>query len=119
MKKLSTLALIFILTSPAAAKKGGFTGGFDGPSSNLMTISQAKTMNDDSYVTLVGNIVQHIKDDHYLFKDATDTITVEIDDDKWRGITVRPEDKVELTGEVEKKWFRETKIEVDKIIIKK
>jgi len=42
-------------------------------------VGQAKGMSDDSDVALKGSIVQQIGKGGYLFKDATGTITVKID----------------------------------------
>ncbi|MBQ2016909.1 MAG: NirD/YgiW/YdeI family stress tolerance protein, partial [Alphaproteobacteria bacterium] len=50
----------------------------------------------------------------YLFEDATGSITVEIDDDEWRGQTVTPADTVKLYGEVDRGIFK-TEIEIDRV----
>lgn len=107
MLKLAALSLIFTMGSlPAvAADQGGFTG----PSSKA-TVASAKTLSDDAMVTLRGNIVERISGDTYLFKDATGTINVEIDDNRWNGVSVSPEDLVEIHGEVDKDW---NSVEID------
>ena len=78
------------------------------------TISKALKMNDNSYVTIQGNILKRISDDKYLFKDATGTITVEIDDEKRMGQAVNTKDTLELTGEIEKK-INSIILEVDSV----
>lgn len=40
--------------------------------------------------------------DHYLFRDASGTVNVEIDRKYWNGGTVSPEDKVEIQGKIDK-----------------
>ncbi|MDI5434721.1 NirD/YgiW/YdeI family stress tolerance protein, partial [Salmonella enterica subsp. enterica serovar Kentucky] len=40
----------------------------------------------------------------YVFKDATGTINVDIDHKRWNGLTVTPQDTVEIQGEVDKDW---------------
>ena len=55
----------------------------------------------------------------YLFKDASGTVTVEIDNEDWRGLNVTPQDTVILNGEIDKEMFKDTKIDVDSIALKK
>lgn len=112
MRKTAVLiAIMAICSSPAlAAKEPGFVGqkttagGFVGPSSQVTTVEQAKAMRDDTWVTLRGNIVQRLSDDLYQFRDASGTINVDIDHKHWNGLTVQPQDLVELHGEVDKDW---------------
>lgn len=102
--------------------QGGFTGGssaggFTGPGPAITTVEQAKSMRDDTKVTLRGNIIQHLGKDKYLFKDSSGTIHVDIDHDDWMGQTVGPEDTVEIYGEVDKDW---NSVEIDvKRLVKK
>ena len=53
-----------------------------------------------------------------MLKDATGSITIEIDDDDWRGLDVTPQDVVTVKGEVDKDMFN-TEIDVDSIELKK
>lgn len=117
----AALALSLVLGASTALAKGpdgGYNrGGFTGPGPALSTVQQARDMRDDSPVTLQGHIVQHLGDDHYLFKDNTGTINVEIDHKRWQGQNVGPNDLVEISGEVEKDWS-ELGIDVKRIIKK-
>ena len=118
----ASLALSLMIGASTALAKGpdgGFNrgGGFTGPGPALSTVQQARDMRDDSPVTLQGHIVQHLGDDHYLFKDNTGTINVEIDHKRWQGQNVGPNDLVEISGEVEKDWS-ELGIDVKRIIKK-
>ena len=110
-----TLLGVMLCFSLAVAQTGGFsgdknTGGFVGPSGIVSTVEQAKTMRDDSKVTLRGNIVQHLGGEKYLFADKSGNVTVEIEHDEWGGQTVAPADKVEIQGEVDKDW---NSVEID------
>lgn len=67
-------------------------------------------MSDDTWVMLQGNIEQRIGDETYTFRDATGTLTVDIDRKRWNGQTVTPKDKVQLEGKVDKDW---NSVEVD------
>ncbi len=120
MKKISAIiAVIALCSAPAfAANQGGFTGpgatqqsgGFTGPNGSKTTVESAKTLRDDAWVTLRGNIVERISDDTYLFKDATGTINIDINRKRWNGVTVGPQDVVEIQGEIDKDW---NSVEID------
>lgn len=118
MQKIAAMTAIMMLCSAPvfAANQGGFTGpgttqngGFNGPTSTA-TVESVKSLRDDTWVTLRGNIVERISDDTYLFKDATGTINVDIDNKRWKGLTVGPQDVVEIQGEVDKDW---NSVEID------
>jgi len=126
MKKFAAItAVLALCAAPAfAANQGGFTGpgaaqqqtttqqggGFTGPNGSKATVESAKSLRDDAWVTLSGNIVERISDDTYSFKDATGTINVDIDQKRWKGLSVGPQDKVEIQGEVDKDW---NSVEID------
>ena len=121
MKKFAAMAavLALIATPVLANTQGGFSGpgatstqsgGFVGPDGTATTVANAKTLRDDTWVTLKGTIVERISDDLYTFKDETGTINVDIDDKRWNGLTVTPQDKVEIRGEVDKDW---NSVEID------
>ena len=121
MKKLAAMVAVMALCSAPvlAAQQGGFSGptatqsqggGFVGPNGSNTTVESAKSMRDDAWVTLRGNIVERIYDDLYLFKDATGTVNVDIDHKRWNGVTVTPQDLVEIQGEVDKDW---NSVEID------
>lgn len=127
--KLTTAAFVLAMLAhtPAGAAEptpvppGGFqiakteNGGFSGPGLESSSVEQARGMRDDAQVILRGNIVRHLGKDKYLFKDETGTINVEIDRDKWGGLTVTPSDVVELHGEVDKDW-NSVEIDVDRVV---
>lgn len=112
MKPITILAASVALASAAIAQSsaGGFTGnaapargGFTGPAT-VVTVEHAKTLKDDTEVTLRGTIERHTGGEKYVFRDASGTVDMEIDSDRWVGQTVSPQDQVEIFGEVEKKW---------------
>jgi uncharacterized protein (TIGR00156 family) len=118
MKKISVLIASILVTGAAMAQPaaGGFTanaktpsGGFTG-SVTVVTAEQAKTLSDNAKVTLRGTIERHVGGENYIFKDASGTIEVEIDDRRWEGQTVAPQDRIEIFGEVDKNW---TSVEID------
>lgn len=122
MKKIAAMtAIIALVSMPVlAAGQGGFTGpstttttqagGFTGPSGAVTTVANAKSLRDDTWVTLRGKIVERISDDLYKFQDASGVINVDIDHKRWNGVTVGPQDTVEIQGEVDKDW---NSVEID------
>ena len=122
MKKIAAMtAIIALVSRPVlAAGQGGFTGpstttttqagGFTGPSGAVTTVANAKSLRDDTWVTLRGKIVERISDDLYKFQDASGVINVDIDHKRWNGVTVGPQDTVAIQGEVDKDW---NSVEID------
>ncbi|WP_455425752.1 YgiW/YdeI family stress tolerance OB fold protein [Dryocola sp. LX212] len=128
MKKLAAMMTVLAMTAaPAfAANQGGFVdpnaapaaqqtqtqaqGGFVGPSGSKTTVEKAKTLSDDTWVTLTGKIEQRIGGDDYTFRDSTGTINVDIDHKRWNGQTITPQDTVQLEGKVDKDW---NSVEID------
>ncbi len=115
MKKSAALfAIAALVSTPVlAAQSGGFVdpnapaaavqqGGFSGPDGTQATVKQALEMKDDAWVTLRGHIEKRVGDNEYLFRDATGTMTVEIDHKRWQGQNVTPAENVELRGKVDK-----------------
>ncbi len=126
MKK-KTLVLTALLSglaaAPVFAAEGGFNGpdsqsggGFTGPTTATTNAAQAKTLRDDAWVVLEGHITEKTGKDRYLFRDASGTVDVEIDNHVWQGATVSPQDKVRLEGEVDKDW---NSVEIDVKNLKK
>lgn len=116
---VSALVLALGLSSGAFANNSHKqAGGFQGPGLAPSSVAEVLKMNDDTPVVLVGQIEKSLGDEKYLFKDASGSVTVEIDNDDWRGVTVTPQDTVVLQGEVDKDFFK-TEIDVDSVSLKK
>jgi uncharacterized protein (TIGR00156 family) len=101
--KLRLFSAVFVLAAalPVHAQ-GGFVDNVGQSAANALTVEDAKKLRDDSPVQLQGNVVRALGDEKYAFRDASGEIIVEIDDDVWRGVTVGPDDKVEIRGEIDK-----------------
>lgn len=84
--------------------------GFQGPSSKhiVRDVISALNASDEAQVELMGNIISSIGHDDYIFRDSTGDVTMEIDDNLWRGKVVTPETKVLIRGEVDKDWSEVT-----------
>ena len=85
----------------------------------MTTVAKAKSSWDETPVVLTGHIVSRAGGDHehYLFRDATGEIVVDIDDDLFVGRTVTPETTIRIYGEVDKEVMERTKIDVKRFDI--
>lgn len=111
MRFLMPLTLVLLLATSGWTA----TGGFQGPGSEapVNTVAQAKTAWDDTPVELTGHIVRRAagSHEHYLFRDSTGEIVLDIDDKLFMGRTFTPEMTVRVYGEVDKELVG-TKIDV-------
>lgn len=122
-KFITASAFVVALGLSTSALANGFTGpqqagGFQGPGLAPSSVAEALKLNDDTPVVLVGQIEKSLGDEKYLFKDASGSVTVEIDNEDWRGVTVTPKDTIVIQGEIDKDFFK-TEIDVDSIALKK
>jgi uncharacterized protein (TIGR00156 family) len=88
--------------APPVHAQGGFVDKPGSAMAGVITVVEAKKLRDDTYVQLQGVIVRALGDEKYMFRDSSGEIVVEIDDDVWRGVTVSPDDGVEIRGEIDK-----------------
>ena len=117
-KILLSAALCAFLSVSASCGEAAFVPSHGAGAGGVVSAEAAKELPDDVKVVLRGNIVKHIRRDYYEFRDESGSLTVEIDDDIWRGLIVSPEDRVEIRGEVDRD-FNSMKIEADYIEILK
>lgn len=123
MKKI-ILSLVLICASVFGAN-GGFVeneankmqkGGFvDTTKSSKMSVREALNAKDDSRAILQGKIVREIKHEKYLFSDGQNNIIADIDDDVWLGLTITPNDLIEIEGYIDNDAFERTEVEVKRI----
>ena len=114
--------LLFFVTAFALVGRGiadqNVKGGFVGPNVvQITTVKDVSELRDDTDVFMQGKIVNSLGDERYTFVDETGEIIVEIDNEDWNGVVVTPETIVKIYGEVDKGWFKKTKIDVDSINI--
>jgi uncharacterized protein (TIGR00156 family) len=106
-----SIILSCVLTMPAFA---AYTGpGVETLVNNAKDASHAK---DETPVELTGYLVKSLGDEHYLFRDNTGDVEVEIDNALWRNIEVSSENKVILRGEVDDDW-QGIEIEIDSLTL--
>jgi uncharacterized protein (TIGR00156 family) len=79
---------------------------FTGPSATGLksTVEQALNARVGTYVTITGNIVNHLREDYYTFRDNTGDIRVEIQSQVWRNRDVGPDTTVRILAEVDRTW---------------
>ncbi|CAH0991596.1 Protein YgiW [Sinobacterium norvegicum] len=91
---------------------------FEGPSDQvLISVKQIEQLSDDTDVVLEGRLVKKLKNENYLFEDQSGSITVEIDDEDFKGMKVTPDNVVRIEGEVETSLTKPTTVEVDRITV--
>ncbi|MGY5453026.1 NirD/YgiW/YdeI family stress tolerance protein [Agarivorans sp. MS3-6] len=108
--KIKLLVLLSTLTISTAAL-AGFVGSEI--TSNITSVQSVQSMSDDSRVTLEGYIVKYMGSEHYLFKDDTGNIEVDIDNEDFNGLDITQNDKIRIIGEVDSGRF--TTIDVDRV----
>jgi uncharacterized protein (TIGR00156 family) len=83
-----------------------------------VTVQKATTLADDSKVQIKGYVVKSLGKEKYQFRDATGSITVEIDDDLWQGKAVSAKTPITIQGEVDvdMKPTKKVEIDVDRVI---
>ena len=110
MKKniLRCIFLLLVVFSVNNVYGQGFTGPSSGARTRTtqvqtVTVSQAKTLPDDSLVILTGNIVQSLGRERFTFRDSTGDITIEVDRNLWLllDLSVNVDDRVEIRGEID------------------
>jgi uncharacterized protein (TIGR00156 family) len=108
---LSGILSLILLSSTVIVHGQGFTGPVTNYNNNPqrqavmrnqpITVSEAKNLPNDSWVTLTGNITGVLPGGHnYTFRDPSGEIAVDIGPKEWRGLSVDAADRVEIHGEV-------------------
>ena len=105
-KNVLCCILLLVVFSVNTVYGQGFTGPGSGARTRqvqTVTVSQARTLPDDSLVILTGYIVQSLGRERFLFRDSTGDITIEVDRILWAllDLTVGPNDRVEIRGEID------------------
>ena len=119
MKKVSMIAVMGVITS-MSAYAGSDNMANNNTNNNMMevvTVEQVRGMADNSPVIIQGYLLRKNGENSYVFQDTTGTINLEIDEEDWGGMTVTPNDFVEVWGEVDRNGS--SMIEVDVSAMKK
>ena len=108
IKKIGFLVITFMLSCASITmakdkcEHNLKSGGYIVSDADVTTVKNALQMDDDSIVTLQGQIEKRIKKDKYQFKDNTGNMVVKIEKKVWHGQTVNSSDVVQITGELDK-----------------
>ena len=115
--KAAAVTLLAIVSVPvfAAGTEGGFNGSIstsplsqvqgkagEDADARVYGASDIDKMNDGAWGKLRGSIVERLSGECGLFRDASDTVNVEIDHKYWNGVTVFSEDNVEILAKIDK-----------------
>jgi uncharacterized protein (TIGR00156 family) len=100
------IGFLLVVLSVNTVYGQGFTGpgsGTNGRQVQTVTVTQARSLPDNSLVILSGNIVQSIGREKYTFRDSTGDIAIDIDRDLWAllDLSVSANDRVEIRGEID------------------
>ncbi|GGZ02890.1 NirD/YgiW/YdeI family stress tolerance protein [Shewanella fodinae] len=82
------LGALLVVTAPAMA------------SASVTTAQAAKGADLDTQVALQGYLIKALGGEHYLFRDQSGELKVEIDNALWRHIDVKGDTPLTLTGKV-------------------
>lgn len=95
------LALALLGAFAGCALGGGFRG--PGASAPVHTAAEVLAAADDAPCVLEGRLVARVRGrkNRYLFEDASGRVIVEIKRKVFGGLTVTPDERVRLEGEVE------------------
>jgi uncharacterized protein (TIGR00156 family) len=107
MKRLFCFLSFALLFTTVFVHGQGFTGpGTSGQAIMIgqpVSISEAKNYPHDSWVVITGNIVNPLPGGtHFMFRDSSGDITVEIGPKEWRGLSATASEVVEISGELKK-----------------
>ena len=126
MRKLSIVFIGWLAVSTVVYSQDGFTspggasGGYTGPGSlaqlTPVTVIEAKKLRNKTPVALRGKITQVVRKEKYEFQDDTGVITVEIDREVWRGISVDENTPLEIWGHIDRDAFS-IKIDVKNVSV--
>ncbi|WP_150539546.1 YgiW/YdeI family stress tolerance OB fold protein [Actinobacillus vicugnae] len=106
MKKLTIISTLIATTLLVACSTPPVQNQtFGANRTNAVTVAQAKSLHDDSRVSLEGKILRQVDHDEYIFADSTGDIKIEIDDHVWNGLNVTPNDNIRIQGKLDKETF--------------
>jgi uncharacterized protein (TIGR00156 family) len=103
MKRFLLLAILLFTTMFVHGQGFSGPGTYGQPvvTSRSVTIGEAKNYPHDSWVIINGNIVSVLPGGrHFMFRDSSGEIPVEIGPKEWRGLSAATSDNVEICGEV-------------------
>ena len=120
---LMLCVFVLALTSGAGAahanERGGWgpPGGYTGPGPAPVTIKQALSMPDGSWVSIKANVTQFLGDKYYTVTDSSGSAVAKIGSKAWRWQNVGASDTVVLQGKVKRpRWTNDVRIDVKQVI---
>lgn len=106
-------ALLILLIAPLSAQEQGFIG--PGTDTNMVKVADLGSLQNYSQVMLTGTVEKKLDDRLYQFQDGSGTVNLVVDDDLWSGLTVTPNDLVEIQGELDLNASGGPRVEVNQL----
>ena len=98
LKKIIVILLIFSVTAGLSANSASEPE----VAAKVIPVASVSDLRDDDEITIEGYLIKQLSEEHYLFRDDTAEIEVEIDDDLLQDINIDETVKIRITGEVDK-----------------
>ena len=117
-KPASLAALLLVAAlSPQAITAAGFVG--PGGSAPVTSAAQVLDAGDDAPCVLEGHLVERIpqRKNRYLFEDESGRVVVKIERETFGPLTVTPNDRLRLMGEVEWSSKRPNEVDVEGLML--
>ena len=110
-----------LLLAAALVPQAILAAGFMGPgmTSTVTSAAQALDADDDAPCVLEGRLVERIpqRKNRYLFEDETGRVVVKIERETFGPLTVTPNDRLRLMGEVEWSSKRPNEVDVEGLML--
>jgi len=112
MFKINLISIMLLLFAT------GVSAEFVGPGSmwSQITVSDISSKKDSARVSLVGHLINQIDEEYYTFQDETGKMVVEIHPNELLELTITPETRIKIIGEVDD-GKRNAKVDVDHVVI--
>lgn len=102
--------------SPSTFSSPMHIGGFTGDK-RVTSVKNVAEMEEKESVIMRGYLLKQITENEYEFKDDSGKIIVEIEDTRWFGNYVGPQDLVEVRGIVDTHRSKPSTVEVHRVMV--
>ena len=90
------------------------TGSYTGPGPELVSVKQALSMPDGTWVSIKGKVTKYLGGKEYIIADSSGAADAKIGANAWMGQNVSESDTVVFQGKVKKEWSN-TRIDVKRV----
>ena len=114
--RIAILLLMLCLGGATSVMAAGFEGPGAGPAAGMVTrAADVADAYDDVPCILEGHLVEKLpqRKDRYVFRDESGSVVVEIEDETFGHLTVTPQTRIRIVGQVEWSSKRPNEVEVE------